>query len=373
MVDVPIDKEKKGGERSPADQDRSSSVKVQSAGDPMEQSEAIEHRWLVIYLVVLPLLLLYLLILILPLNPVKDGGMPSFDLFLFFGSVTISRETQLLLIAVLAGGLGSYIHAVTSLTSYVGNRTLRNSWKLWYYMRPIMGSVLALTFYFLVIGGFLLMVVGTTNTAESNAYGIAALSSLVGMFSKQAIDKMREVFDSLFKASGDDERTDKLEDKRFVEQEMIRRSEIAGYQLKDDSPDTLRSIKIKDLSRLVGTRVTRVPIFSPDGSLICVLHKSMIHEYMAKAAIEAADANPPLAADYDHLTLADVLDSDKDRETIRESVAFVAPGSTIGEARAAMQRIEGCQDVFVTERGDRIGKVIGWLTNGIITRAIASG
>jgi hypothetical protein len=122
-----------------------------------------------------------------------------------------------------------------------------------------------------------------------------------------------------------------------------------------------------------GARVTRIPIFASGGSLSCLLHKSLIHEYMTKTAIEAADASPPSPADYDHLTLADVLGSDKDRKTIQESQAFVAPGSTIGEAKNAMQRIEGCQDVFVTERGDSNGKVIGWLTNGIITRAIANG
>ena len=123
----------------------------------------------------------------------------------------------------------------------------------------------------------------------------------------------------------------------------------------------------------MGARVTRIPIFASDGSLCCLLHKSLIYEYMAKTAIEAAEANPPSVADYDHLTLSNVLDSEKDRVTIRETLAFVAPGSTIGEAKAAMQRIDGCQDVFITDRGDRQGKVIGWLTNGIITRAITSG
>lgn len=340
----------------------------------LEQSGVPKLWGLTTYFVLLPVLLLYLLILILPLdfNPDTSTSPGCFTL-LFWAEVIITQDTQLLLIAVIAGGLGSYIHAVTSFTSYVGNRTLRGSWKLWYYMRPIMGAVLALIFYFLITGGFLLLVVGNgTNPSDFSAYGIAALSSLVGMFSKQATDKMREVFDSLFKAAGDTERSDKLEDKRLVEQEMIRRSEIAGYELKDDNIDSLRSIKLKDLNKLVGVRVTRIPIFVSDGSLYCLLHKSLIHEYLAKAAIEAADATPTSVADYDNLTLSVVLDSDSDRKIIQDSLAFVAPGATIGEAKAAMHRIEGCQDVFITDQGNRHGKVIGWLTNGIITRAIST-
>ncbi len=375
MAGVPIDK-KKPDERNLATSLYSNGEILEKVtNDAMKQAGAPNYRWLIIYLVVLPVLLLYLLILILPL----DFGSPTIPAagcftLLFLLPVKISHDTQLLLIAILAGGLGSYIHAVTSFTSYVGNRTLRRSWEPWYYMRPIMGSVLALIFYFLIIGGFLLLVAGgTKKVSDFSAYGIAGLSSLVGMFSKQATDKMREVFDSLFKATGDNERSDKLEDKRFVERDMIRRPEIAGYELKDKDRDALGSIKLKDLNQLVGARVTRIPIFASDGSLCCLLHKSLIYEYMAKTAIEAAEANPPSVPDYDHLTLSNVLDSEKDRVTIRETLAFVAPGSTIGEAKAAMQRIDGCQDVFVTDRGDRNGKVIGWLTNGIITRAITSG
>jgi hypothetical protein len=35
-----------------------------------------------------------------------------------------------------------------------------------------------------------------------NPYGVAALAGLVGMFSKQATDKLREVFDTLFRTVG---------------------------------------------------------------------------------------------------------------------------------------------------------------------------
>jgi hypothetical protein len=43
-----------------------------------------------------------------------------------------------------------------------------------------------------------------------NPFGIAAMAGLVGMFSKQAIDKLNEVFTSLFGSKGDEKRGDKL-------------------------------------------------------------------------------------------------------------------------------------------------------------------
>jgi hypothetical protein len=43
-----------------------------------------------------------------------------------------------------------------------------------------------------------------------NAYGIAAISALAGMFSKQATDKLREIFDTLFRTQQPVERADPL-------------------------------------------------------------------------------------------------------------------------------------------------------------------
>ena len=87
---------------------------------------------------------------------------------------------------------------------------------------------------------------------------------------------------------------------------------------------------------------------------------------MAQHAVSSAEQNVP--PDFETLTLESVFA--KDEDTVRALVAFVPPDMTIGEAKEAMHRKEGCQDIFVTEHGDRGERVIGWLTNGIISRAI---
>jgi hypothetical protein len=117
--------------------------------------------------------------------------------------------TLLLLVAVLSA-LGSYVHAAQSFVDFAGNRRLVVSWVWWYPFRIFIGVALAEIFYFAIRAGFF----GTdTPTQFINPYGIAAVAGLVGLFSKQATDKLREVFETLFRTAegyGDETRDDSL-------------------------------------------------------------------------------------------------------------------------------------------------------------------
>ena len=125
-------------------------------------------------------------------------------------------EVRLLLLVMLAGAIGSYIHASSSFVDYLGNRTLISSWVWWYLLRPFIGMMLALLFYFVFRGGFITAGVnpgGEGAASYINPFGIAALGGLVGMFSKIATDKLNEVFLTLFTpkaGQGDAKRGDKL-------------------------------------------------------------------------------------------------------------------------------------------------------------------
>lgn len=116
-------------------------------------------------------------------------------------------EVKLILIVMIAGALGSYVHAATSFADFVGNRRLAPSWVWWYFLRPFIGVALALVLYFAIRGGLLPM---GADVGANSLFSIAALSALAGMFSKQATDKLREVFDTFFKTAGGDHRADKL-------------------------------------------------------------------------------------------------------------------------------------------------------------------
>lgn len=137
----------------------------------------------------------------------EEGSISQLQL-LWWSFETPTDGLWLTLIVIVTGALGSLIHAITSFASYVGNQRFVKSWSLWYVMRPLVGAPLALVFFFTLRGGFL--ATGGTVT-DVNYYGMAALAGMVGMFSKQAIDKLSMLFDIIFTASGDKERGSKLE------------------------------------------------------------------------------------------------------------------------------------------------------------------
>lgn len=130
----------------------------------------------------------------------------------FWGKVCISTtfDERLIMLVIIAGMLGSFVHAATSLADYIGNNNFNRNWTWFYLLRPPIGMALAMVFYFVVRGGFLTTSGGAK---DINPYGIAALSGLVGMFSKQATDKLSEVFSTLFRAApgeGDEKRKGSL-------------------------------------------------------------------------------------------------------------------------------------------------------------------
>jgi hypothetical protein len=178
-------------------------IEDSSSAEPMSRLTRLIFG---VYMMVLDVLMVYLLIKIWPDNPSQTAA----ETVAMFGnrlSVSITLETRYLLIVVLAGGLGSYIHAATSFADFVGNRRCYASWTWWYVLRLFIGVTLALMVYFALRGG---LITPTTGASALSPYGIGAVAGLAGMFSKQATDKLREVFETLFKTDHPPARRDKL-------------------------------------------------------------------------------------------------------------------------------------------------------------------
>ena len=133
---------------------------------------------------------------------------PVAPLNLGFLHPSITRETQLLLIVLLAGSLGCMIHALRSITDFLGNRAAKTSWFWWYITRPLLGMALALIFYSVLRGGFL---AGSPADAKVvSPFGVLAMGALVGMFTEKASDKLAEIFGTLFQSKTGDTRKDPL-------------------------------------------------------------------------------------------------------------------------------------------------------------------
>ena len=91
------------------------------------------------------------------------------------------------------------------------------------------------------------------------------------MFSKQATDKLREMFDNLFKTEkGDQERSHKLEEMKPVGDFMLCVNRITAYELKGDTSE--EDVTIQALYDLLKGSVTRIPVYDDRGAARYVIH-----------------------------------------------------------------------------------------------------
>jgi hypothetical protein len=110
-------------------------------------------------------------------------------------TIVLDRERGLLVMVALAGATGAMGHVLRSFFRYVGDRKLVWSWVPSYVLIPLVGAVLAVITYVVVRAG---LISGTGGLALGNPYGFAAIGLLVGLFSGQAAEKLKEVFETLF-------------------------------------------------------------------------------------------------------------------------------------------------------------------------------
>jgi hypothetical protein len=181
------------------------STKKSTPDNPRVRMGLFGRILLGVYMIIASGLLVYCLLVLWSPTKVADTG--TVTAVLFWHKFTFSADVQLIVIVVIAAALGSNVHNAMSFIDFTGNRKLFRSWVWWYILRVFVGVSLALIFYFVIRGGFLAAGNGAT---DINQYGIAAVAGLVGMFSKQANDKLKELFDTMFKISKPDGREDKI-------------------------------------------------------------------------------------------------------------------------------------------------------------------
>jgi hypothetical protein len=180
----------------------------QLQGGPPDPVGRIGTLLLGAYFIALPIVVCIVMVLIWPYVIVPpDGKVHSVAGDMLFDMQPVSSEVTFIVLVIVSGALGSYVHSATSFADYVGNRRLAASWIWWYLLRSFIGLSLAMLFYFVVRGGLLS---AGASAGTLSPFGIAAVSGLTGLFSKQATDKMREVFDTLFRTERPVFREDRL-------------------------------------------------------------------------------------------------------------------------------------------------------------------
>ena len=94
--------------------------------------------------------------LILEFWPVEVASAPAYwskEFRLLGRSGTIEDSSRLIVLVLLAGGVGGILHCLRSYRAFVGNSLLGTTWIWWYILRPFEGAIVALAFYFVLAGG----------------------------------------------------------------------------------------------------------------------------------------------------------------------------------------------------------------------------
>jgi hypothetical protein len=111
----------------------------------------------------------------------------------------IDKERALMIVALSMGAIGGTVHCLRSLYWYVGNGWFKASWLAFYFLIPLASGVLSFGILFVIKAGlFSNASSGTTDAA--NPYGVAGFSFIIGLFSQQAMLKLKQVAETLFAA-----------------------------------------------------------------------------------------------------------------------------------------------------------------------------
>ena len=137
-------------------------------------------------------------------KPAASGKLQSPQTVNYFGwTHKISLEIIFFLIVALAGALGGLIHTIRSASWYIGNRQLRWSWLPFNAMLPVIGALAGTVFYVVLRAG---LFSPSSSVTTVSPFGFAAVALLAGLFSEQAMEKLKDVATQLFsqRPVGDD-------------------------------------------------------------------------------------------------------------------------------------------------------------------------
>ncbi|GAB4185572.1 MAG: hypothetical protein Tsb002_09440 [Wenzhouxiangellaceae bacterium] len=109
-----------------------------------------------------------------------------------------------MLLAIFGASAGS---SVATIMSYLDHASRKGDFKYafipWYFMRPLLGGLLGLIFYFLLRGGIIAVLEQQPADESLDNLALTGISALVGLFSNEAYMKLQEVFSTLFHTKKD--------------------------------------------------------------------------------------------------------------------------------------------------------------------------
>lgn len=160
-----------------------------------------------------------------------------------------------------------------------------------------------------------------------------------------------------------------------VSEKMIPLSSIVGLQsLEDKDGARPKDFPISKLKQAFaqpvpsGAKVTRL-LFTEGGVFKYILHIATLNAFIVKTT-PAAAGPPPATAGAAEKTFADMLADEETLHQISKLVVFVSANTTLGDAKAALDKVSGAQDIIVTASGNATEPMLGWLSNVDLTKAL---
>jgi len=165
-----------------------------SVPEPVRDRHVGRRAWLIGTISVAELLLLLgALVPFMGAATALDQGKSATISYLGW-SGTVSKPMVFVIVSLAGGALGGTLHAIASLTAHVAKGNFDQRWTLWYLTNPVVGASLAVAFLFVLQAGL----GGQAAPTSGGLYGIAAVATLVGLFSRHALEKLKEIFDVAF-------------------------------------------------------------------------------------------------------------------------------------------------------------------------------
>ncbi len=69
-------------------------------------------------------------------------------------------------------------------------------------------------------------------------------------------------------------------------------------------------------------------------------------------------------------TFADMLADEETLQQVSKLVVFVSAATTLADAKMALDKVRGAQDIIVTPSGNATDPMLGWLSNVDLTKAL---
>ena len=115
----------------------------------------------------------------------------------------LAGNGRLLLLAVLIGMAMGAVHSLASISAHAGKHDLGAAWRTYYACRPFTGGGIALVTCLILLSGLGGFTVPPASEGGKRELVVLAWAALAGLYSQSALDKLKELFASIFATKGE--------------------------------------------------------------------------------------------------------------------------------------------------------------------------